>query len=177
MSNAPLSKKYFLNPGYVCVPLESMFLAAVVASGVAVTVFDQRLKRGGMGVYTHPLRSMGQSTAVFAAPSIASLVKLFTDSGSSKGDLEANLYGGAVNGDSLYYIPGQSEKNVSIGCEVLEKLGVKVAGRDIGGQHARKIIFNSATGEAVIAKVVNVRKTDWYPPANPRLRRERERNR
>ncbi len=174
MSDAPLAKKYFLDPGYVCVPLESLLLAAVVASGVAVTVYDKKLQRGGMGVYTHPVRQDGKSTAVFAAPAIASLVRLFTESGSDKNNLQAHLCGGAVNKDSAFYIEGLSEENISVGDELLAQLGVEVIGRDVGGPHARKVVFNTSTGEIVIAKVHGVRKTDWYPPACPEMRKARE---
>lgn len=174
MQNAPLTKRYFLEPGYVCVPREPMHLAAVVASGIVVTVYDRRMRRGGMGIYTHPRRCAEQSTAVFAAPSITSLVMLFVDSGSSKSDLEAHLCGGAVNSSSPFFVRGQSEANVQVGEEILLKLGVDVAGRDVGGRMPRKVVFHSATGEIVIAKVHGVRRTDWYPPYDPQQRKQRE---
>ncbi len=174
MGNEPLSKRYFLEPGYVCVPKEQMHLAAVVASGIAVTIFDRRLKRGGMGVYTHPRRCDDQSTAVFAAPSIASLVNLFLDAGSRKVDLEAHICGGAVDRHSPFFVQGQSEENVKVGEEVLDKLGVGVSGCDVGGPRPRKVVFNTGTGEIVIAKVAKVRRTDWYPPHDPQQRKARE---
>lgn len=174
MQNAPLSKRYFLEPGYVCVPKEPMHLASVVASGITVTIYDRRLRKGGMGVYTHPRRCDDQSTAVFAAPSIASLVNLFLDTGSRKTDLEAHLCGGAVDEKSPFFVRGQSEENVRVGEEVLDKLGVSVSGRDVGGPRPRKVVFNTATGEIVIAKVAKVRRTDWYPPHDPQQRKARE---
>lgn len=174
MNNSPLAKKYFLEPGFVCVPREPLHLVAVVASGVAVTVYDRRLHRGGMGVYTHPRRVAEQSTAVFAAPSISSLVKLLTSSGSGRSDLEAHLCGGAVNLSSPYFIRGQSEENIQVGEEVLTRLGVEIVGRDVGGVKPRKIILNTGTGEIFIAKVNRVRRTDWYPPHDPLERKNRE---
>lgn len=177
MSKNAITKKFFLEPGYVCVPYEPMQLAAVVASGVVVTIFNRKTHRGGMSVYTHPKRVKGNSTAVFAAPAISALVQMFTSGGDDPKDLEAHLCGGAINKESMDYVPLQSEENIRIGEEVLKKLNVELSGKDSGGIRGRKVVFHSGTGEIVTAKVSNIRRTDWYPPYDPQERRERESDR
>lgn len=174
MDNNAVAKKFFLEPGYVCVPYEPMHLASVIASGVVVTIFDCENKRGGMCVYTHPKRIDNQSTASFAAPSIASLVSMFGDIKEVRHNLEAHICGGACDVDSKYYIPGLSEDNISVGCELLDKYKIDIVGKDVGGNKGRKIVFHSGTGEIFIAKVANIRKTDWYPPYCPDERKKRE---
>jgi chemotaxis protein CheD len=116
-----------------------------------------------MSHYLRPYRQSHPSTAIFAAPAIVALVRMFQTQGSSTGDIEAHLYGGAVNPHSLSYVEGLSEKNVQVGLEVLSKLEINIAGQDVGGSRARKIVFNTRTGETLVAKVDRVRETDWYP--------------
>ncbi len=174
MGKNEVTKKFFLEPGYVCVPYEPMHLAAVIASGVAVTIYDSERKRGGMCVYTHPKRVDNQSTASFAAPSIASLVSMFGDLNDVRNNLEAHICGGADDINSKYYVPGLSENNINVGCEILQKYNISVIGKDVGGSKGRKIVFHSGTGEIFIAKVSQIRKTDWYPPYCPEERKRRE---
>lgn len=174
MNTNAVTKKFFLEPGYVCVPYEPMHLASVIASGVVVTIFDSERKRGGMCVYTHPKRIDNQSTASFAAPSIASLVSMFGELDNVRDSLEAHICGGAVNSTSKYFVPGQSEDNIDVGCQILEKYDIAIVGKDVGGTKGRKVVFHSGTGEIFIAKVSQIRKTDWYPPYCPEERRQRE---
>lgn len=157
---------YFLQPGYVCVPDEPTRLAVVAASGVAVTVFDAKLRHGGMGHYIRPLREAGLSNAIFAAPAIVALAKMLFAAGSTAKDLEAHIYGGAENPQAEGYMPGLGQHNVLVGEEVLGVLGISLAGKDVGGARARKVVFHSATGETVVARVARVRETDWYPDYN-----------
>lgn len=156
----------FLKPGYIYLPAQPAQLRTVVASGVVVTLFDMKRKFGGMSHYLRPFREKGLSTAVFAAPAITALTKMFFDAGSHAADIEAHFYGGAVNPDSPGYTSGLSEKNVKVGHEILSKMGIGVCGSDTGGKRARKIVFHTGTGEIMMAKVEAVRESDWYPPLN-----------
>jgi chemotaxis protein CheD len=163
MTRAIQPNDSILPPGHVRLPARATLLGCVVASGVAVTIYDSKNHRGGMGHYIKPLREQGASTPVYAAPAIVALVDMFLDSGSDKTDLEAYLFGGAVNPRARNYVEGQSEANVKVGLEILDKLGVTVAGKDVGGTRARKIVFRTGSGENVVAQVDQVRDTDWYP--------------
>jgi chemotaxis protein CheD len=153
----------FLPPGSLCLPRESSRLCTVVASGVAVTIFDRERRMGGMGHYFHPKRLNGDSTPVFAAPALVELVRMFRDRGSRPAALETYLYGGSDNPGVPGFDPGRSMLNVRVGFEILEKLGVKIAGTDVGGRFARKLVFCSATGQSIMARVLRVRGADWYP--------------
>ncbi|GAB6058843.1 chemotaxis protein CheD [Desulfonatronum parangueonense] len=153
----------FLPPGHLCVPLEPTRLAVVAASGVAVTLFDPESGRGGMGHYLLPVRENGVSNAMFAAPAIVALARMLLDLGSRPEAMEAQIYGGAERVEAVGFQPELAERNVRVGEEVLLRLGIPLVGKDVGGNRARKVIFHSATGETVVAKVERVRATDWYP--------------
>lgn len=45
----------------------------------------------------------------------------------------------------------------------LAKHGIKIISDDTGGNMGRKIVYNSLTNEAIIYKVHNLRRGDWYP--------------
>lgn len=166
MRNSIQVSDFLLQPGYVCVPEEPTRLAVVAASGVAVTVFDAKRRHGGMGHYIRPVREAGLSTAMFAAPAIVALVRMLFAAGSTAKDLEAHIYGGAENPRVEGYVPGLGRRNVQVGEEVLGVMGVCLVGKDVGGPRARKVVFHSATGETVVARVERVRETDWYPDCN-----------
>lgn len=153
----------YVDAGSVNVPEKPMWIATVVASGVVVTIYDAIRKVGGITHYTHPIRKNGLSTARFAAPAIVGLVKKMESRGCNRSQMEVNFYGAAENNIAPRYNPGLSNKNVTVGEEVLQKLNISLTGKDIGGKRARKIMFNSETGETVVAKVNKVRSEDWYP--------------
>lgn len=159
----PATRTLYLQPGYLCLPTMPTRLCTVVASGVAVTMYDRTRRFGGMGHYSHPKRLGGESTSIFAAPALVEMVNMFTSAGSSIKDLETFVYGGSDNPDIPGFEPDRGFLNLRFGYEILEKLGVQVAGSDIGGRFARKLVFYTATGESMVAKVTAIRSEDWYP--------------
>lgn len=163
MSEELVTKDFFVKPGFVCVPSKPTKLAVVVSSGVAVALFDRKNKKGGLSHYAEPYRRDGASTAIFAAPSIVSLVNMLVKAGCSKKDIEASIYGGAENTRNPRYNMELSRQNVEVGIELLNKMGIQISSRDTGGNMGRKIIFHTGTGETVVAKVEKIRESDWYP--------------
>ncbi|MHC4872270.1 MAG: chemotaxis protein CheD [Planctomycetota bacterium] len=163
MSDVPVTRDFFVEPGYVCVPAKPAKLAVVVSSGVAVALFDRKKKKGGLGHYIEPYRRHGLSTAMFAAPAIVSLVNMFLDHGCSKEDIEAHIFGGAENSDSSRHNDRVGNENIAVGLEILKKMNIRISTQDTGGTMGRKIVFHTGTGETVVAKVEKIRESDWYP--------------
>lgn len=163
----PVNRTVFVQPGYLCLPAQPTRLCTVIASGVAVTVYDKRQCFGGVGHYSHPFRVGGASTPDFAAPALVGLIRMFTKAGSDPRHLETYLYGGADNPDIPGCISARGFHNLQTGFEVLGKLGVRVAGSDVGGRFARKLVFYTGTGESMLAKVDEPDAVDWYP--RPRI--------
>lgn len=159
----PANRILHLPAGYLCLPAMPTRLCTIVASGVAVTMFDRARRFGGMGHYAYHKRLNGKSTSVFAAPALVEMVNMFTAAGSRLRDLETFVYGGSDNPRAPGFDPGRSFTNIRFGYEILEKLGVRVAGSDTGGRFARKLVFYTATGESMVAKVAAIRSEDWYP--------------
>lgn len=152
-----------MGPGFLCLPALPTRLCTVIASGVAVTVYDRRQCLGGVGHYSHPLRMGGLSTPDFAAPALVGLIRMFTKAGSDPRHLETYLYGGADNPGAPGFPGLRGFNNLRTGREILHKLGVRVAGSDVGGRFARKLVFYSGTGECMLAKVDDLALDHWYP--------------
>lgn len=159
----PVTRTLFMRPGFLCLPTLPTRLCTVIASGVAVTVYDKRQCVGGVGHYSHPFRIGGVSTPDFAAPALVGLIRMFTKAGSDPRHLETYLYGGADNPDEPGCKSCRGFHNLQTGYEILEKLGVRVAGSDVGGRFARKLVFYTGTGESMVAKVTGADEVQWYP--------------
>ncbi|WP_027189307.1 chemotaxis protein CheD [Paucidesulfovibrio longus] len=159
-----VANEFMLGAGCICLPSKAAKICAVVGSGAVVAVWDRRRRRGGMTHYARPYREPGgRSTAMYAAPAIVTLVRMLLDSGSSPADLETHLFGGASNRKVEGFREGLGEDNVKVGLEILEKLRIRGVQRDVGGTRGRKVVFNTGTGEVVLAKVERIRASDWYP--------------
>lgn len=155
----------FVHPGFGVVRRNINKLWTVVGSSVAITIFDRELKMGGLTHYTRPRRESPKiSNAFYAAPAIIWLLRQFDALGSQRHNLEAQLIGGAWCDVHPDYIPGIHDENVAVGLEILHKSKVWVSSMDVGGTRGRKVVFNPRNGESAIAKVSNIRETDWYPP-------------
>lgn len=159
----PVTRTVYMRPGFLCLPTQPTRLCTVIASGVAVTVYDRHQCLGGVGHYSHPVRIGCGSTPDFAAPALVGLIRMFTKAGSDPSNLETYLYGGADNPGSPDFPGARGLHNLSTGYEILAKLGVRIAGSDVGGRFARKLVFYTGTGESMLAKVTDMDVAEWYP--------------
>lgn len=163
-SSGIVVENLFLDPGYVMVPGKQTRLCAVVTSSVAVALFDRHRKLGGMSLYLFPRRTPGgPSTPKYACPGIVCLSRMLLPRGSRPEDIEASIFGGACNPEAAGYVPDLHTENVTVGLEVLHKLGITDIKNATGGSKARKVMFDTGTGETVVAETARVRSTDWYP--------------
>ena len=159
----PAIRTLYIKPGSVCLPGQPARLCTVTASGITITIFDKMRRCGGLGHYTHPFRINGASTPVFAAPTLVTLVNMFKEAGSELHNLDAFIYGGAENKTAPGFEPERAKNNIKVCHELMEKLGIKISGSDTGGNYARKLIFYTASGESITAKINTIRRGDWYP--------------
>lgn len=159
--------RYFLKPGHILITGEPTTILTVLGTAVAVTLFDPIRKFGGMNHFVHPVLEENVSpTALYAKPATVKLIRMFNELGAVTENLEAQIFGGAVplEKDSERRVLG--EDNIEAAENILREQGIKIVGRETGGYHGRKIMFNSSTGEVIIAKVEKIRKDDWFPGNN-----------
>jgi len=156
--------RYFLKPGYILLTAEPTTIMTVLGSAVAVTLFDPFRKIGGMNhfVFTD-FEEKVSPTALFAKPAITKLVQMFNQLGAPNETLEAHIFGGACPLDAEDELKSLGDKNVVQAEKVLGEFGISIIGKETGGHYGRKIIFNTASGEIIIAKVEQIRRSDWFP--------------
>ena len=150
---------YMHQPGYILVSKEPAVISTVLGSCVSVALYDKYQKIGGMNHYKLPISVNGESTAVFGGPAIYKLIQLLVEKKSRVENLMAQIFGGAFN--PLYTQNNIGAENVEIAYKVLKKFNIPVISADTGGELGRKIVFNTFTGEAIIAKVEKLREEDW----------------
>jgi chemotaxis protein CheD len=115
-----------------------------------------------MAHFLYPRRRAGESTPLFAAPALVPLLRHFTNRDNyTRGDLEVHLFGGAFPEGAGDDYRKTCRQNIEVADELLTKEGVELTGRDCGGWRGRKIIFDTCTGELILAKVGTVRQVDW----------------
>lgn len=149
-------KTFFLYPGQLIIFKEPSNIMTILGSCVAVCLWDNKLRFGGMNHYLLPMwKLQGLRTPKFGNVAIESLINEMLKNGSVPGNLVGKIFGGAKilksNDQSLFDI---GKKNHETAHDLLHKHKIKVVAENIGGTNGRKILFNTGTGE-VLMKYIN----------------------
>ncbi len=161
-SEKPVTKDYFLKPGYIYLPERPTTISTVLGSSVAVSLYDKALKIGGMNHFLFPfVEAREKTTAQYGNIAVLTLIKMMIDNGSNRSDLEAQIFGGAYNSDVSKRDIGRD--NFKTAKQILAGKRIKIVSEDTGGELGRKVVFNTGTYEIVIIKVGRLRSSDWYP--------------
>ncbi len=153
---------YFLKPGFIYVPDQSITISTVLGSGVSVCIYDREKQVGGMNHFQFPhIATKGKTTALYGNVATLFLLKMMIQKGSQWENLEAQLFGGA-------YYPAVSDKdigreNIDIARKILKKGKIPVISEDVGGEKGRKVVFVNTSNEMAVLKVDRLRDRDWYP--------------
>ncbi len=129
----------------------------MVGASVAIAFIDRIQNVGGMCHFIYPQLTEGDKpSTLYARPATLQLLRIFSKSGSSIGALEAYIFGGATHPDANDDMLHVGEDNLAAADKWLEHYGVRVISRDVGGNHGRKVAFNTVTGEIVTDKVIAI---------------------
>jgi len=160
-------REYILKPGFIFFTSDPTMILTVLGTSVAVTFYDRKQRRGGMNHFIYPwVEPEIQPTAIYAQPAVVQLIRMFRNSGSSIDNIEAHIIGGATPLEVSEEQQEIGNNNIEAATHLLEKYDIPIIGQEVGGRHGRKVLFNTETGELVIAKVDKIRNSDWYPDPN-----------
>ncbi|MEA3417388.1 MAG: chemotaxis protein CheD [Thermodesulfobacteriota bacterium] len=155
--------EYYLKPGYIFLNTEPSIISTVVASCVAVSLWDCRKKYGGMAHYLYPFTDSGdKTTARYGNVSISYLIRMFLKEGTNKKNIKAQIFGGASLQQSTESREVAKE-NVRIARSVLKGFKIRIISEDVGGAIGRKLVYNTSTNEVIVYKAKKLRRSDWYP--------------
>jgi len=143
----------YLYPGDVFVSDAPAELSAVVGSCVALCLWDERLRFGGMSHYLLPASPLGRAPSLrFGSTAIPALIGSLERLGSRREDLRAKLFGGAaVNAPSAAKVdPMLGQQNAELGRRLLAEAGISIVVEDVGGTAGRKLTFRTDDGSAQV---------------------------
>ncbi len=141
-------KTYYLYPANIFASRELYQITTLLGSCVAVCLYDTRQKFGGMNHFMLPLwNGQGLASPKFGNIAIQQLVQKMEQLGSDRNDLIAKVFGGAAVLDVSSEMFNVGSRNADVAMSELKALGIKLVASSVKGNRARKIIFNTFTGE------------------------------
>lgn len=141
-------KTYYLYPSNIFASREIYYITTLLGSCVAVCLYDRRQQFGGMNHFMLPFwNGNGLASPKYGNIAIAQLVQKMENLGSNRADLVAKIFGGASVLDINTTLFNVGERNAEQAMAELNNLGVKIIASSVKGEKARKIIFNTFTGE------------------------------
>jgi chemotaxis protein CheD len=161
-SEKPVTRDYFLKPGYIYLPEKATVISTVLGSSVSVSLYDKTLKAGGMNHFLFPVVDTDKTaTSLYGNVAVLTLIRMMRGNGSVLSKLTAQIFGGAYNPAESSRDIGQD--NVKTARMILHQKKIKIVSEDVGGELGRKIIFNTLNNEILTLKVDRLRESDWYP--------------
>ena len=143
----------FLAPGELTVQTRSVRVKTLVGSCVAVCLFDHRLRIGGVNHFLLARPGPGQTPdARYGTCAMSALLERMRHAGATPPGLEAAVLGGGHPMDSLQFNT-IGDENAALALAVLAAQGIRVVRQDTGGDHGRKLLFDTGTGELLVRRL------------------------
>lgn len=145
--------KHFLFPGNLHVSSAECQITTVLGSCVAVCLWDNVNRMGGMNHFMLPLwNGEGLATPKYGNIAMEKLLERILETGCRRQYLVAKVFGGAnINGTGREaFMIG--DRNATLALETLDEWKIPVMASDLGGRVGRKIIMNTATGVVLMGK-------------------------
>jgi chemotaxis protein CheD len=142
--------RVYLHPGQLFASAGAATVTTVLGSCVAACLFDPKTRLGGMNHYLMPhWAGDGESSLRFGTVAMSALLERLLALGARREELRAKVFGGASVLGGASAKPGHlGEQNVDRALAFLRDAGVDLIARDTGGQHGRKLVFNTDGGAA-----------------------------
>ncbi len=162
-SGDPGQQIIYLKAGEMVFSGEPSVVMTVLGSCLSVTMFH---RRSGFAAICHGLlprcpeqRHCGARCgrrAKYVECVVPRMVRQFIEAGANLREIEVKVFGGA----DMFSSTGKGGASISIGkqnieaaLEAIEKAGLRVFSRDVGGTEGRKIFFNTETGEVLLKRL------------------------
>ena len=144
--------KHYLYPGTIFTHRDRHLVTTILGSCVAVCVWHERARIGGINHYLLPLwNGDGLPTPKYGNIAIDRLVeKIRMIAGG--GILIAKVFGGASMWSQTSGALAVGERNVELAFSTLEEMKIKIVSQDVGGGLGRKIIFDTESGGVLLRR-------------------------
>jgi chemotaxis protein CheD len=147
-------KTRYLVAGEVFVTGKPTLITTVLGSCVAVCLWDPSTGLGGMNHFMLPRwDGKGLASNRFGDVAIRSLIRKMSYLGANPRSIQAHVFGGASPLGLKKSKHQAGRGNVAVAFEVLEREGIAVVESKVGGPEGRKVMFNTASGTAIVRPV------------------------
>ncbi len=143
-------KRHYLYPGQIAAFQEETLISTLLGSCVAVALYDQDRKIGGLNHYLLPEASPNEAPSPrYGFYAIPQLVEEMVALGARRDRLLAKIYGGGnvIQAGTLGESVGL--RNIHFAEKCLQELRIPIVDRDTGGESARTIRFNTSNFEVL----------------------------
>jgi chemotaxis protein CheD len=138
----------YLLPGQLHVSAEPCQIRTILGSCVAMCLWDQWQRVGGMNHFLLPSSLEGKPTSLrFADVATRTLLEKLQRIGCHTRSLQAKIFGGSsmFQNQNRYSI-SLGARNIAAALDLLKRAGVTVSAQETGGTQGRKIVFNTDNG-------------------------------
>jgi chemotaxis protein CheD len=155
-------KKIFLNIGEIGVSKEPASFETILGSCVAVCLWDEMLRIGGINHFMLPTQTgCATKPGYYSSSSIDLLIEKLIALGTDRNNLKAKIFGGGMVVKVLYPQFNIGNENVEMAREKLKEYGIPIVNEFTGSEHGIRLFFHTETGKAYI-KCFAIHKDD--PP-------------
>ena len=143
-----------LTIGGVHASAEPALLKTLLGSCIAVCLWDEAARVGGMNHFMLPLgEAGGGDPGRFGVHAMDLLIGAIQRAGGQRGRLVAKLFGGGAVLASVLTAGRVPERNIEFIDRFMRLEGIPVQARDVGGTQARQVQFLTDTGQAFVKRL------------------------
>jgi chemotaxis protein CheD len=133
----------YLHPGESFAATEPTAVTTILASCVAVCLWDPELRAGGLNHFLLPSGTRNAAEpARYGNLAIPRLLEELVRLGCSRRRLRAKLFGGSCRADAVKG-PDLGARNVALAEEILRDEDIPIIATDTGGARARKLVVHT----------------------------------
>jgi len=161
-ANAPLSgigdrdpvlgirRRIYLLPGQLHASAEPCQISTILGSCVSVCLFDRTRLAGGMNHFLLPSSRKGEQESLrFGDSATVALLEMLLALGCRLENITAKIFGGsALFRGKERYPESLGAKNVAAALQLMENAGIAIVAQETGGDHGRKVVFDTDDGVA-----------------------------
>lgn len=142
-----INNTHFLYPAAIHASSSPCMINTILGSCVAVCLYDQINRSGGMNHFMLPLwNGQGLASPKYGNIAIEKLLEKMISVGSKKSNLIAKVFGGGEVIDTQHTRFNIGHRNIDMAVQILDELRIPVKSSSLGGKLGRKISFNTYTG-------------------------------
>lgn len=146
-------KAVFLHPGRIFVSPQPTTVRMILGSCVAVCLWDPGRRTGGANHFLLPYQDSADSPE-FGDVAVRRLIENLLAIGCARHGLLAKVFGGSCVLDALQTKESHiGLRNAALAQKLLAEEGIPIVAQDVGGQRARRVIFQTDDGSAWVKRL------------------------